>query len=347
MERRQKISQSCKQAWLANPQRREQQRERCKVAYLPSEQAAVVPSGISLSAVRHCHYELAGPPSLCCEVIVTCIGNRQVHPACCFKGPLHAMQGMNFRFSLHRAVGRMRMHVQAAAEGFAPCQVSSCACDVLCSGPQSLAPMHWPPCMLHTVGTLCAPAGAWLGWSSTAHSLLRVTLMHDVQLNRAGALLGCLLGSLLHKPQLRIGMCALQELKPHRNRGKPKSAEHRAKISDSQRKRHAARKQELQAVHPGALESSAPPVPETEPLSLPADLKPEIQEALSSDGEQGFTRALHIGVLLAFAARSRTASHCVAREGLGTELHPLTPCICVCVSAALYTGLLPRLCTLT
>ena len=79
----------------------------------------------------------------------------------------------------------------------------------------------------------------------------------------------------------------LQELKPHRNRGKPKTAEHRAKISDSQRKRHAARKQELQAVHPGALESSAPPVPEqTEALSLPANLKPEIQEALSSDGER-------------------------------------------------------------
>ena len=84
----------------------------------------------------------------------------------------------------------------------------------------------------------------------------------------------------------------LQELKPHRNRGKPKSAEHRAKISDSQRKRHAARKQELQAVHPGALESSAPPVPEqTEPLNLPADLKPEIQEASSSDGERASSRA--------------------------------------------------------
>ena len=35
MERRQRISQSCKQAWLANPQRREQQRERCKVATCP------------------------------------------------------------------------------------------------------------------------------------------------------------------------------------------------------------------------------------------------------------------------------------------------------------------------
>ena len=101
----------------------------------------------------------------------------------------------------------------------------------------------------------------------------------------------------------------LQELKPHRNRGKPKTAEHRAKISDSQRKRHAARKQELQAVHPGALESSAPPVPEqTEQLSLPADLKPEVQEASSSDGERLSLELCTAGLLFASVAWSCTAS---------------------------------------
>ena len=137
----------------------------------------------------------------------------------------------------------------------------------------------------------------------------------------------------------------LQELKPHRNRGKPKTAEHRAKISDSQRKRHAARKQELQAVHPGALESSAPPLPEqTEPLSLPADLKPEIQEALSSDGERVSLKLFTAGLLFASAPWSRTASHWVAREGLGRELDTLAPCTCslVCVTAAVCTGALPQ-----
>ena len=109
------------------------------------------------------------------------------------------MQGMNFRFSLHRAIGRMRMHVQAAAEGFAPCQVSEhlCACAVLCSGPHSLAPMQWPLCMLRTSSTVCAPAGAWLcrlsglpAGLSAAQSLLRVALTHDV------------VALVLHKPSL-------------------------------------------------------------------------------------------------------------------------------------------------
>ena len=66
VERRQKISQSCKQAWLANPQRREQQRERCKVAYLPSEQAVSsllrevsLQCGIVIILYRHYSPELA------------------------------------------------------------------------------------------------------------------------------------------------------------------------------------------------------------------------------------------------------------------------------------------------